>query len=373
MCTLPNYDAAQLHYVPDTCFSIKVLSIMDTFILLMRTKIIILALVICLALLPVFQVQGQIDSKPEILDATQVIPITGENCTIITWVSDPDGVDIVRIYVYFRIFDTISTPEYPTVTETSTGVYQSTIEVPINASIIYYTISASDDNGVWNITDVLNRDVQDNMAPVAVSIASANVDLGVPYQFNGSSSLDNVGIVNYDWSFVHDGTTITLNGTEPVFNFTKYGTYIITLKVTDAGGNWDTASISVSTNDVINPVADLWIEPVRYVGQLIEFDGSNSTDNVAIAEYTWSFYHNGTLISLNGQNPEFRFWEAREYNITLTVIDAAGNSDQESFTIYVLHDTTVPSEEIPWWSIALMVMVIAVMITTVFILKSSKD
>ena len=341
----------------------------------MKNKSIIIVLVLCLALIPAFQAQGQVDSKPLISDKTQNNPITGETFTINFLVSDIDGVDTVRIYVYFRIFDDVSTPEYPTVFETSSGVYESTVNVPVNASIMHYNIQASDNNENWNFSDVLDRDVEDNIEPLAITPSSANVDLGTPYQFNGSSSRDNVGIAYYDWSFAYGGNTIALNGTEPFFNFTKYGTYIVTLKVTDSGGNFDTASISVSTNDGINPVANPGIDQFEVIGQVIEFNGSASTDNVDIAEYVWNFYHNGTLITLNGQNTNFSFWEVREYNVTLTVTDAAGNSDEEIFTVYVLNENAVIEEsgELPWWTIALMGMVIAVMIATVFIIKSSKD
>ncbi len=339
----------------------------------MRIKITIMILAICLALLPVFQIQGQINPKPEILDMTQGYPSTGENFTIDFCVSDTDGVDIVQIYVYFRIFDGISTPEYPAVTETSPDIFQSTLNVPVNASVMHYNIRASDDRGSWNNTNVLNRDVEDNIEPLAVVQPSANTALGTPYRFNGSSSQDNIGIVYYNWSFVHDGMAIALNGMEPIFNFTKYGTYAVTLTVTDADGNWDTTSITVSTNDGISPVADFWIEPIGYVGQFVDFDGSSSTDNVGIVEYSWTFYHNGTLVTLNGQNLEFRFWEAREYNVTLTVTDAAGNSDQNSFVVHVLHDNLIEPSELPWWAIGLVLMILLVIITTVFIFRTSKN
>ena len=339
----------------------------------MKVKIIILALVISLVLLPAFQAQGQIDSKPEILDASQGTPTTGEDYTIVAQVSDSDGIDIVRIYVYFKIFDGVSTPEYPTVFETAPGVYQSTVEVPVNASVMYYTIFAFDNIDNNNNTDVLNKDVEDNFKPLAVATPSIHVDLGIPYQFNGSSSRDNVGIVDYSWSFVHDGVTIALDGAEPVFNFTKYGTYTVTLKVTDADDNFDTVSISVATNDGINPVANPNIAQFEYIGHLIKFDGLNSTDNVGIYEYAWTFYHNGTLIILNGSNPEFIFWEVGEYNVTLTVTDAAGNSDQTSFITHVLHAELIESSELPWWTIGLVLMMLAIIITTFFIFKTSKD
>ena len=78
-------------------------------------------------------------------------------------------------------------------------------------------------------------------------------------------------------------------------------------------------------------------------------------------------------MTLNGQNSEFRFWEVGEYNITLTVTDAAGNSDQEFFTVHVLHDTLIGPSEVPWWTIGLAIMIILVIITTIFIFKTSKD
>ncbi len=334
----------------------------------------ILVLVFCFAFIPVFQVQGQVDSKPEIVDLTQEIPITGNDFTIMVRVTDNDGVDTVRIYAYFRIFDDVSNPEYLNVIETSSGVYQATLNVPINASLMKYNVWASDDNGVWNVSDVLEKEVQDNYEPLAaVSSSSVKINLGTPYQFNGSSSQDNIGISYYNWTFTYGGETVTLSGAEPTFNFTIYGSYILTLKVTDAWGNWDTDSITVVTLDIISPVANPGAEQFEMLGNIVIFDGSSSTDNVAIGSYTWTFYHNGTLITLNGQNASFRFWELRDYNVTLEVTDGAGNSDETTYTIHVLTENIPPdvSEEVPWWTFALMIMVIAVIVTTLFIFKTS--
>ncbi|MCK5397460.1 MAG: PKD domain-containing protein [Thermoplasmata archaeon] len=338
----------------------------------MKLKIIVIALIICIAF-PAFQAQGQIDSKPEILDTSQGIPSTGEDYTITSLISDPDDLDTVRFYVYFEVYGGITTPEYLQVSNMGSDIYQSSVNVPLNASVLCYVIYAYDVLDNANNTDVLKKDVEDTESPHANHISLLNVPLGTSYQFNGTNSTDNIGIANYSWSFTHDDAVINLFGAKPVFNFTNNGTYSVTMEVIDAEGNWDTTSISVLTNDVINPLADPGIDQFEYIGQLTELDGSGSTDNVGIEDYAWTFYHNDTLFTLKDQNSTFRFWEVGEYNVTLTVTDAAGNSDQSSFVIHVLYDDSVGSQELPWWVIGLTIMILLVIITTALILRSSKD
>ncbi len=350
----------------------------------MRNKIIILALVICLAFLPAFQVQGQIDStKPEITDMTTGTPSTNQSFTVKAYVTDDVEIEIVRLYVYFKIPGGVNTPEhiimtgdilsYPGTPPPPGPDFQASLTVPDNAITMYYTITAGDTSDNWNITDVISRDVVDNIIPCAVCPSIIIMETGSMYIFNSTGSGDNVAIVNYTWTFPDGIGLVILHGEAPLFNFTDAGEFSGSLEAKDAYDNPDISYFQITITDAVAPVANPGIVQVEIIGDLVEFDGSDSTDNVGIEEYAWSFYHNGTLVTLSGKNPEFRFWEAREYNVTLTVTDAAGNSDQESYTVHVLYENVIEPDEVPWWSIALMLMIIAVMVTTAFIFKSSKD
>ncbi len=74
--------------------------------------------------------------------------------------------------------------------------------------------------------------------------------------------------------------------------------------------------------------------------KLIMFDCSSYGDYASIVNCSWTFYYNGTLITLYGPNPSFRFDNAGNYTITFMVTDEEGNVDEG-----VLNITVKPMEE----------------------------
>ena len=70
-------------------------------------------------------------------------------------------------------------------------------------------------------------------------------------------------------------------------------------------------------------------------GVLVSFDGSGSTDNIGISNYTWSFTYNSSLTHIYGVSPTFKFWVVGNYTVTLNVTDAAGNWDTDTMLVRV--------------------------------------
>ncbi len=99
---------------------------------------------------------------------------------------------------------------------------------------------------IWfNATDeLMNGDSKmvtidvDNIPPQAVAGPDQQVSPGTLVTFNGAGSSDNVGIVNYTWTFEYDNGTVNLYDEITQFPFDVEGSYIITLTVTDAQGNF---------------------------------------------------------------------------------------------------------------------------------------
>jgi thermitase len=65
----------------------------------------------------------------------------------------------------------------------------------------------------------------------------------------------------------------------------------------------------------------------------VTFNGSGSTDNLGIVFYSWNF---GSGTEVQGMTVNHTYNSTGTYTVTLTVADAAGNTDQASVTVYVI-------------------------------------
>jgi len=126
-------------------------------------------------------------------------------------------------------------------------------EIP---GIYTVTMNVTDEVGNWAI-DTLNVTVLDTISPHADAGNGQEIDGGTSYRFNGTGSWDNVGIVNYTWTFEYDGETVTLFNPSPEFRFIIPGEYNIELVVTDAVGNSATNRMYITVtpkDDDIGPI-----------------------------------------------------------------------------------------------------------------------
>jgi len=233
-----------------------------------------------------------------------------------------------------------------------------------------------------SLTDSNSTYVQvnaDTEPPVANAGANQTVDAGDEVIFNGSGSTDNVGIVNYTWTFT-DGTAQTLYGISPHYTFVNTGTYIVMLNVTDEASLSDTDNVTITVEveeeeDTTPPTADAGSNQNVSAGAIVTFDGSGSTDNVGVVNYTWAFVYEGDTETLYGVAPTFEFDTAGVYEVTLTVRDAANLTDTDTVTITV----NEPEEDAItsflteyWWIIVAAVAIAAVSIAAYMMMKGGK-
>ncbi|MBU4376508.1 MAG: PKD domain-containing protein [Candidatus Omnitrophica bacterium] len=83
-----------------------------------------------------------------------------------------------------------------------------------------------------------------------------------------------------------------------------------------------------STEDTTPPVANAGPDKFANVGELITFDGSGSTDNVGVTRYVWNFEDGSS--AEEGVIVTHPYASAGIYTATLTVYDAANNSDSDT-------------------------------------------
>ena len=151
--------------------------------------------------------------------------------------------------------------------------------------------------------------------------------------FDGSGSVSNVTITNYSWSF-YDGSTKYLYGVNPTYNFTNYGSYIVTLNITDANNNTDEDNMTVTIRAL--PVANAGSDQYVYTNSSLTLNGTNSTDNDGtIVNYTWTldgdnYYGNVTIVNTSG-------FLSGTYTALLKVTDNDGANGFDNATIYMQH------------------------------------
>ncbi|MHA1369961.1 MAG: hypothetical protein ACTSRA_09640, partial [Promethearchaeota archaeon] len=220
--------------------------------------------------------------------------------------------------------------------------------------------------GTFNVTII----VQDNVSHVVQDTVIATVSPDQPPVITGPSALnytegdtgnyinwtiaDDVGIVNY--SIYIDGVE-NITGTNDSIQFNvdgfAIGTYNVTIIAVDTIGQQAQATIIVTvlpqsdtTDPVVSDAPDITIEEGT-TGNLIQWAIS---DNYKLANY--SIYINGglnTTVDLNGtQAATVDFsadsFTAGTYNVTIVVVDLAGNSASDTVIVTVNPATPPPSE-----------------------------
>lgn len=197
--------------------------------------------------------------------------------------------------------------------------------------------------------------VTEDKKPIANAGSDQTVNEDTRVTFDGSASTDDVGIANYVWVFM-DGTLQTLTGKNPSYIFATPGAYTVTLNVTDAAGNWATDTVVITVSrvtqtdgtgqqttetgaakpDGTKPVANAGADKLAVEGNVVTFDAGDSSDSVGIVSYEWDF---GDKTTGTGRTITHTYNESGTFTVTLTVKDAAGNSQTNSITVTVQKDT----------------------------------
>jgi predicted GH43/DUF377 family glycosyl hydrolase len=183
--------------------------------------------------------------------------------------------------------------------------------------------------------------VIDNIFPIADGGPDQLVDEDSVVTLDGTDSTDNDlnGIHKYEWKFF-DEIQITLPGSKTYFRFSSPGVYEVNLSVSDAAGNSDTDSITITVRDITPPKANAGLELTITEGTSITFDGTNSIDNSGneTLSYEWSVQIDETTDTLDGVNPNYTFEIPGIYFVTLNVTDSAGNWGIDTIVVTVLPD-----------------------------------
>lgn len=149
---------------------------------------------------------------------------------------------------------------------------------------------------------------------------------GEAINFQDQSSSPNGSIVSWQWNF-GDGNTATIQN--PNHIYTQTGSYSITLIVTDAIGNCDTAFQNITIYDMPNAGFDYTVM-CNY--PTIQFTDTTTINNGHISQWQWHF---GDNTSAQTSSPTHSYADFNNYTVTLTVTSNHGCTDSIQKTISV--------------------------------------
>ncbi len=129
----------------------------------------------------------------------------------------------------------------------------------------------------------------------------------------------------------------------------------------------------VNPRDNVPPIANAGPDQIAKEDALLTFDGSASSDNIAIKAYAWTFT-DIIVRTLTGEKPVYTFDTPGVYTITLNVTDEVGNWATDTVTVTVLPiESPPPIEAFLIWIIAAAIGTMAIAALAVILFKRRKQ
>ena len=149
--------------------------------------------------------------------------------------------------------------------------------------------------------------------------------------------------MNWTWTFT-DKDKVVLYGMIPKYTFNDPGVYNIILNVTDTSGNCAIDSFNVTVLDITLPIANAGFNLTVNEDTSVTFNGSGSSDNVGVVNWTWLLKNNLLNKFLYGKIVNYTFDDPGVYYVILNVSDAAGNWMNDTIKVTV-NDITPPTAD----------------------------
>lgn len=164
-------------------------------------------------------------------------------------------------------------------------------------------------------------------AVIATDVTSGPAPLTVRFDATGSTDVGG-GIVSYAWD-LDDGTTGSGDTVSRAFDI---GSYTVTLTVTDTDGLTDTATVTISAQDILpDAVAAADSTELAAPGP-VAFDATGSSDPVGISTYLWDF---GDGTTATGATASHTYGRLGVFEAVLSVTTTDGRSSQDRLLIRV--------------------------------------
>jgi len=153
--------------------------------------------------------------------------------------------------------------------------------------------------------------------PPQISFTATDECFGGTTVFTDYSTPGSGSVTGWNWTF-GDGSACS-NLQNPSHNYNACGSYNVILSVTSSSGCSATDTFSISVHPT--PVASFTVPNVCY-GEVSPFTNLSSVSSGNISSYAWDF---GNFSNIdNSQSPNYVYAATGTYNVTLSVVSAAG-------------------------------------------------
>jgi len=215
------------------------------------------------------------------------------------------------------------------ITKISNSLIYHHYEIPGAYNII---LTVVDSGGLKNAT---SKEITITKPPLAAfTYSPLHPRAGQTIVFNASESKPNGGyIASYFWDF---GDNVTETISDPIIThvYDAFGSYSVTLTITDSEGETATAIRRITV--IAPPKANFFFEPLQpHVCDIITFNASSSVPNGGfIVEFRWNF-GDGSEVEF-GMIVQHKYVKMGEYTVSLNVTDSEGEWNVKEITFKVL-------------------------------------
>ncbi len=199
-----------------------------------------------------------------------------------------------------------------------------------------FHFAAKDTSDVWIEGNNINGPYILNSPPKIISENKFGAQGDVLY-FNDYEAQDREDEAILSWSYLTNASWLSmdsvngnLSGTPP--NGTQ-GSYWVYIKVDDQNGGYDERNFTIVVGDIEAPVANAGLDQTLYEDEVVHFNGSSSSDNIGIFNYTWDYGNSQGY----GPTPSHVFTRSGTYIVSLTVRDVIDNYDVDVVRITVIN------------------------------------
>ncbi|MBS1666433.1 MAG: T9SS type A sorting domain-containing protein, partial [Bacteroidetes bacterium] len=222
------------------------------------------------------------------------------------------------------------------------------------AGVYVFQLKATDNN---NLSGSGTLTIHVNPAAVQPPVANAglNQTITLPTNFvslNGTASYDPAGsIVSYSWSQISGPSSASISGSNSATasgSALVQGVYIFELTVLNNGGASSSAQVTVTVNNVANPIANAGTDQtITLPDNSVSLNGSQSyvPNGGTIASYNWvqtSGSGGITITNATTATPQASGLQVGQYVFQLTVTNSLGISSSAQVTITVLQGNLPP-------------------------------